>query len=104
MKTQVSKSDFCQRFVQMGREENFSWEARELLFDWLEEMDPNSEIDVIAVCCEYAESSAREIADDYMGGGDFETEDNLNEAVRDYLENNTTLVGETAEGFVFAVF
>jgi hypothetical protein len=43
----------------MGREKQFSYEAQKALFDYLEDleesMEEKFELDVIALCCEYAE-------------------------------------------------
>lgn len=55
----VSKSDFCQAFTLMGRKDQFSYEGRCALFEYLEGIaeDCNEpiELDVIALCCEYSE-------------------------------------------------
>jgi len=43
----------------MGRGEQFSYEAKNALFDWLEQWEDETgepvELDVIALCCEYSE-------------------------------------------------
>lgn len=59
MKTNVSKSDFRDAFQQMGRGDNFSYDGLGALYDWIEELDEGcgteSELDVIAYCCEFTE-------------------------------------------------
>ena len=59
MKTTVNKSQFNDAFVNMNRESNFSYEGRNALFDYLEQLEENLgteiELDVIALCCEYSE-------------------------------------------------
>lgn len=109
MKTTVSKYDFERAFVDADRKENFSYEALGLLFDYFESYEEETgqeiELDVIAICCDYNESDAQTIATDYniveANGMD---EDDMRQAVRDYLNDNTTLVGETATGFVYLAF
>jgi hypothetical protein len=114
MKTTVSKYDFERAFVDADRKENFSYEGLGLLFDYLEEYEDSTgeevELDVIALCCDYAEETVSDIARNYsidlshLDAEDDDYEDQCIDAVRDYLENNTQLVGETATGFVYAVF
>ena len=58
MKSNVSLSDFRNAFRDHNRE-NFSYEGLEALYNWIEEMDDNcgteTELDVIALCCEFTE-------------------------------------------------
>ena len=109
----VSKSDFIDQFRVMDRLDNFSYEARGLLFDYLEQYEEDCgeelEMDVIAVCCEYSEDSADSIAANYMDAEDYAefkelSEDEQIDGVREYLEKNTCIVGETPSGFVYAQF
>jgi len=108
MKTTISKYDFERAFVDAGREDQFSYEALGLLFDYLESYEQDSgqeiELDVIALCCEYSESYADDIITDYKIDVEGLDEEEKLEAVRDYLEENTQLVGETSSGFVYACF
>ena len=53
---QITFSTFCDAFRDMGRDENFSYAGKRALFDYLEEVSPDMELDVIALCCEYYES------------------------------------------------
>lgn len=59
MKTTVSKHDFCQAFTDYNREANFTWEGRQALYDYLEELESDTgtemELDVIAICCDFSE-------------------------------------------------
>ena len=109
MKTTISKYDFEQAFKQADRKENFSYEGLGLLFDYLEEYEESTgteiELDVIALCCEYSEDTWEDIADNYsIDLTGCEDDDEKIEAVRDYLEDQTQLVGQTADGFVYACF
>ena len=114
MKTTVSPYDFESAFVDADRKENFSYEALGLLFDYFEDYEEQTgeeiELDVIAICCEYTEDTAEEIARNYsIDLSDLDPEDDdykeqCTEAVRDYLNENTQLVGETLTGFVYLTF
>jgi hypothetical protein len=65
MKQTVSEHDFIEAFRKMGRESQFSYEGKKALFAALEELeqgDPMNgrpsnemELDVIALCCDFAE-------------------------------------------------
>ena len=97
-------SEFRNQFVAYNRD-NFSHEAYELLFDYFEDCDPDMVLDVISICCDYNESDAQTIAADYniveANGMD---EDDTRQVVRQYLDHNTTVVGETSTGFVYLAF
>ena len=72
------------------------------LFDYLEEIDSDFELDVIALCCEYSEDLAEDIAEQHNIKVD--SIDELEDAVRAHLEENTSIVAETASGFLYAQF
>ena len=98
-------SQFRDEFRQCGRADQFSYEALGLLFDYLEDIDPDYDLDVIALCCEYAEENPEGIAKNY--GFDLEgceTEEDIAAAVLDYLHNETSVVGVTSSGIVYAQF
>ena len=99
-----SASQFRDQFRQCGRGDQFSYEGLGLLFDYLEEIDPQYDLDVIALCCDYSEGYPSEIADAYG----LEYEDNVGfdaNAVRAYLEAHTSIVGETSTGaIIYAQF
>ena len=103
-------SQFRDAFHHAGRGTQFSYEALGLLFDYFDDMGENVELDVVAVCCEYAEMTLDELIDNYDMGLDAETvaqesEENLLSIATDYLQSNTSLVGVTsANTFVFAQF
>ena len=108
MKTTVSRYDFERAFVDADRKENFSYEALDLLFDYFEELEADLgeeiELDVIAICCEYTEDTLEDIANNYrIDLVDVDEEDQA-DFVRNYLEAHTTLIGETATGFVYLAF
>ena len=110
MKTTISRYDFERAFADADRKENFSYEGLNLLFDYLEDYEEQTgqelELDVVAICCDYNEDTVEAIAENYSidlseCGGDYYE---ISAAVRDYLSDNTTLVGETESGFVYVAF
>lgn len=85
-------SQFRDQFYKMGRSEQFSYEALELLYEFLEEAIPDAELDVVALCCEFSEDTEKAIAAAY---GLHEEDD-----VTAYLEEYTLVVGVTSSGNV----
>ena len=59
MKKIINLADFRQAFKNYGRENQFSYEGLETLFNHLEEYEEGTgeeiKLDVIALCCEYTE-------------------------------------------------
>jgi len=81
------------------RPDNFTYEGLSVLFDYLTAYEDDTgeelELDVIALCCDYAESTYQEIAKDYdIDFSDCETEEDRRQAVIDYLNDSTTICGE----------
>lgn len=50
-------SQFVQAFRAMGRGEQFSYNALDALYNHLEDMDEDYELNVIELCCEWSEST-----------------------------------------------
>ena len=108
MKTTINRYQFECAFVDADRKENFSYEGLGLLFDYFEELEENMdgeiELDVIAICCEYNEDTVDNIAENYSIDVKGMDDDEKIDAVRDYLTDHTSVVGETVDGFVYAIF
>jgi hypothetical protein len=110
MKTTIDFPDFRDAFRRYGRQDSYTFEGLELLFNFLEEMENSTgqelEMDVIALCCEYDENHWEDIAANYsIDLTDCDDEGDKIEAVRQHLEDNTMLVGESLPGtFVYAAF
>lgn len=101
---------FREAFRLAGRGDQFSYEGLEFLFNYLEELSEDTEepveLDVIALCCEYYESSIEELIDDYsidVSDAD-EDEEEIKTIVEEYLLDNTRVCGKSGNGFVYAVF
>lgn len=108
MKQTVTAETFQQAFHAHNRYSEFGCQALNLLFKYLDENYPEMELDVIAICSEYACASIESIAEDYsIDFSDCEDEDERTAAVRDWLNERTVIVGEiddsfeTDAGFVF---
>ena len=97
-------SQFRDEFHHAGRNSQFSYEALGLLFDYFEDVAPEMELDVVAICCEYTEDDAENVIANYSIDVDGLDDDEKAEAVRDYLAGNTQLIGETPSGFLYANF
>ena len=110
MKQTINQHQFIDAFTQAGRGEQFSRDALGLLFEHFEALEQDTgteiELDVIAICCEYSELTVRNLLFDYNTGIDKETTGaDLLDAVSNYLQEKTTLVGMTEqETFVFQQF
>ena len=103
MKTTVYFSEFCDYFRKI-RPDNFSYQGLRILFDYLEEVDnscgEDSELDVIGLCCDFAESDWQTIARDY------DTLSDCREKVEvlDFLADQGALIGETDSSIVYRQF
>ena len=106
-----SVHQFREAFRLAGRMDQFSYEGLEVLFDYLDELSEDIgepiELDVIALCCDYYESSVEELIDNYsidLSEVDEDDPDSIIEVVREYLEDNTSVCGEVDGEFVYAAF
>lgn len=98
-------SQFRDQFHRCGRADQFSYEALGLLFDYLNDCGSDVEFDPIAICCEFAEDTPESIADYYSIDIEDLNEGEIKDAVLSYLEDNTSVVGETSSGaFVYVQF
>lgn len=116
MKEDVGFCDFQDRFKEMNRDNNFSYEGKKALFDYLESYEDNIgeaiELDVIALCCEYTEyEDIKEFLNDYKSTikterKDFEKdeEDEYKEAVLDELQEHTTVIKVDDDAFIIQCF
>ena len=68
MFTTVTENDFYQAFKDYGRADSWSREGLGILYEWLNEVNPDLELDVIALDCEFCEYESMEEAEaDYPG-------------------------------------
>jgi predicted ArsR family transcriptional regulator len=95
--TEVTKHSFIDAFKLSSRKDQFSYDALGIIYDYLDELSEstseNIELDIVAICCEYAESSLSAIASDYdIDLEGLEGEDRI-EAIVSYMEQNTYVLG-----------
>lgn len=95
---QISKYDFARAFEQV-RPDNFSRAGLSALYEYLEQLEEDIgnpiELDVIAICCEYAEyESLEEFQEDY--GDDYQSIDEIEQA--------TTVIPVDDSGFIILQF
>ena len=116
MKEQITFSQFCDRFRDMNRDNNFSYDGKRALFDYLEnlEQDIGKEIDldIIALCCEYSEyKDLNEYLKDYENQHEEKTEEETDEdflnRIEEEINNKTTLIkfkDDLDEGFIISQY
>lgn len=86
MYKEINFSDFCDEFKGGQYENQFTYEGKRALFDYLEEYEENTgeriELDIVAICCDYTEyENFKELQKDYEGIRNMEE-----------LEENTTVI------------
>ena len=90
------------------RPDNFSRNGLRVLFDYLSDIEADCgedmELDVIAICCDFSEDTFEGIASAYDIDLSDVNEDDISQAIMDYLCDNTHVVGQTDSGFVYANF
>ena len=97
---------FADAFRRMGREDQFSREALEALFEYIENYEEDTgirvELDVLGLCCEFTEyTTAVEAASDYgftseLEAEDYNSQEDFEEAkeseAREWLEDRTIVI------------
>ena len=105
MKQTVYLSDFRYAFHKMERANQFSYQGLEWLFDHCNELErdlgEDYELDVIALCCDFTQSTYEDIKRDYNLDLN---DDNLPKGVIDYLEENTLIVNYNDTTVLFQQF
>ena len=101
----INLNDFRKAFQEI-RPNNFSYEGLERLYEYLSEMEPQYELDVIGLCCDFCEMTPIEIQDNYSHMiGEMSENQNKYSYIMDFLENHTMVCGDTAQGtIVFGQF
>jgi hypothetical protein len=89
---------FHDAFRDCDRLENFSYEGRDALYDYLEDFNDceycnkGFELDVIALCCEYYEDSIKNVLKEYSL-----------ESIED-LEQETTVIWNDDENILYLAY
>lgn len=98
-------SQFAGAFKAAGRENQFSRDGLDALFNYLEESDPGYELDVIELCCEreeYSEAADGACLYGWQREDDLSEEDNEASALA-FLQERTTVI-EFDGGVLIAQF
>jgi len=108
MKKTISLHDFVSAFTEMGRYDQFSLEGLKVIYKYITDYESESgqeiELDVIAICRDFAESEPMDIARDYSIGEAAVCAENVLTIVREYLKDKGVLLGETDSTFVYRQF
>ena len=101
----VNNSQFHDAFNRMDRGSQFSYEALNLIYEYMESIESDTgeqiELDVIAICCEYSEQPWQEIAESYdIDLSDWETDEDKQQAVIDYINDHSMYIGVTDDGSI----
>jgi len=91
MKKTITQNDFIDAFRNMGRKDQFSYNALVTLYNYLEALDENYDLDVIALCCEYTEATLDEVKSSYPDIDSFED-----------LEEHTSVIRVDADTVIYA--
>jgi len=101
MKQTINEYQFRDAFMAM-RPENFSYEGLTALFDWFEEYEASTgeeiDLDIIAICCEWSETTREEIIQYY------DIPEDERENLVKWLNERTIVAGETTESIIFMDF
>ena len=96
MKITINMYEFERAFINMDRGEQFSYNGLKALYEYLEEYEEDTgtevELDVIALCCEYAEyDSLKEFQADY--GEKYESIEDISDATALIpIDNNSFII------------
>ena len=98
MKTTINFATFCDAFNNFSRNDQFSYEAKQALFDYLEKYEDQTgeqiELDIISICCEYTEyDSVEDCLKEY-----------INIPTREALEDRTTVIDCSNGHIIIAQF
>lgn len=102
---EVNFSMFCDQFARMGRKDQFTYEGKKVLWDYLSEIhyaDSNKwELDVIALCCDWAEYTEEELMKNYNYENKYASFEKLKEQI---ILSAGTLLETEGNTFVVPAF
>jgi hypothetical protein len=105
----ITFADFIDAFRAHGREAQFSYEALDAMFKYLEEIEEDTgepvELDVIALCCGYEEADVNEIIDSYgLDASGCKSDDDRWGLAEKYLDDHTNIIWSKGDTFLYRVF
>jgi hypothetical protein len=83
----VNFSAFVDAFARADRGNQYSYEALRALYEYLDDADLPIELDVVAICCEFAEATLSDFFEEYSLADLYDLEEICAEdAIREYLD------------------
>jgi hypothetical protein len=108
MKATIHRHDFLRAFEDAGRGNQFSRVALFELFDYLEQMESDSgveiELDVVAICCDYSESTYAELIEQYDIPIDSDYGESEETQIVNWLNDRTSVVAMLDYSVVYLNF
>jgi hypothetical protein len=109
MKQSINFSQFVDAFNAYDRYSNYGYDGLRIIFDYFEEFEDSTgeeiELDVIGICCDVNMMEFDDVISDYgLDDSDCEDDDERQELVRDYLNEKTSVLGETGDNILFFAF
>jgi hypothetical protein len=105
----LDKYSFVEAFSQSSRKDHFSYEALEAIFDYLKDYSDSTgepvELDIVALCCDWAEMTWKEIAVSYdIDLSSCDDDDERIGEIESFLCDNTQWCALSEGSFVFVQF
>ncbi len=99
---------FCDQFEDPNHQD-FTYKAKELLYEYFCENNLNLEVQAVDLCTEYNEYTWDECVKEFnIDLSDIDDDDDEDDAiqklVKEYLDENTIVVGTTADSIVYVSF
>ena len=100
MHININFTQFHNQFRIMDRDSNFSYEGLMSLFDYLEDVNPDMELDVISICCDYSENTVGKLSEMYsIDISGLDEKESLSSVI-DYLSENSNVINITAKNTI----
>lgn len=111
MKQTVNYYDFERAFKAL-RPDNFSYDGLHALFEYFEDLEEDCgtemELDVVAICCDYAEYTEQELWDEYGHKFDnldeYESKEDALEDFIDKLRDYTAVIETEGDTYIVVAF
>ena len=101
IKQTINQNQFINAFISLEAEK-FSYNGLIALYDYLENIGEDIELDVVSICCDYSEyATAHEVAGEYFDydgmiydeeGDETMTNDEVEASALNYLNDRTTVI------------
>lgn len=96
---EINNGNDLQEWFKRFDRDYYSIEAYDAMIELFEETKTNYELDVIALCCDFNEVTLEELINDYSI--EIEEEEDLQEAVINYLDENCSYYRMLDNGNIF---